>query len=754
MGYNDQLFWGTIPDVRHLHPFGCLAYALIQKETNPKPFEPRAKPCIFLGVSPKHDAWLLLDLKTRHEFVSRDVSFFDNVYPLRQQQQTFTNNNNISNDNNNNNNNNNQNKITPNYNLRSKITTPTPTTTTTTTTTPTTPTTPTTLTTPTTPTTPTTITTTTTTPEPTTPERTNDQEEPITPTLDFIFVCDNDELSEILDVKHLNNPKIINELFLAEQTNVDVEPKTMTEARNGPERIPWTGALEAEYKGLDRMKVFRKPTPEEWQQYRTGKHKVFNNHNILKKKRNEMGRVVRYKNRLVLEGQHMKKGIHFDKTFSPCANLEIIRLITIIAANQGWTISHADVPNAYLHGRTDRLIFTRVPIYWNEIIGEDLGEDGDIVVLDGTLYGAPHAGRQWNIVIDTDLKKQGFICLATEPALYYHPIEGTIIILYVDDLFITGPNMQHRETTSKHLRKKFQIREDEEVHHALGIRFQRLQNGSYFLSQTAYIDQILHDFPNTPTQRTAIQQNTQPTKDQCPKTEEEKEEMSKIPYRKFLGKLLYLMLGTRPDIAFAVSALSRFANDPGKPHWTLMKKLLGYIKGTRNYGLLYKRKGLPLELEAMSDASFNGSYCHRSWIAFAVGINGSIWSWKSHVSKSFPDSPPMAETLAAHQCLHTILWARSIFNHINIPINKPIPLHTDSQTMMKIMKEPRSSTKSRHFEPKFFTILNHQYQGDIQLQYVNTKEIPVDALTKALDRTTFEKHRPNLNVLPNPIEEN
>ena len=168
----------------------------------------------------------------------------------------------------------------------------------------------------------------------------------------------------------------------------------MTEARNGPERIPWTGALEAEYKGLDRMKVFRKPTPEEWQQYRTGKHKVFNNHNILKKKRNEMGRVVRYKNRLVLEGQHMKKGIHFDKTFSPCANLEIIRLITIIAANQGWTISHADVPNAYLHRRTDRLIFTRVPIYWNKIIGEDLGEDGDIVVLDETLYGAPHAGRQ------------------------------------------------------------------------------------------------------------------------------------------------------------------------------------------------------------------------------------------------------------------------------------------------------------------------------------------------------------------------
>ena len=222
--------------------------------------------------------------------------------------------------------------------------------------------------------------------------------------------------------------------------------------------------------------------------------------------------------------------------------------------------------------------------------------------------------------------------------------------------------------------------------------------------------------------------------------------MSKVPYRKYLGKLLYLALGTRPDIAFAVSALSRFANDPGLAHWELMKKLIGYIKYTRTFGLLYQKDNKPLELHAMSDAAFNSSYCHRSWLAHAVGVNGSIWSWKSHVSKTFADSPPMAETLAAHQCLHTILWAKNIFNHLQIPINKPIPLSTDSKIMMDIMKEPRSSTKSRHFEPKWFSIMEHQQNKTIELQYTNTKELPIDSLTKALPRKSFEQHRHTLGI--------
>ena len=746
-----ELFWGVRPDIRYFHPFGCLSYALVPKENNPTTFEPRARACVFLGISPHHDAWLLFDIEKRSEIITRDVSFFDHIYPLRkdkdqpfQQQQKES----LLEEKKKEDEDGESDPLLNSYNLRSRTTT-TPSTPPTPPTPPPTPP-PTTTTTPSPPPTP--LPTTTTTPSPPSPPSTpprgdDDPEPPGTPTLSLF--CET--LSELLDVKHLADPEVIRDLILTAQEEVDADPRTIFEAFNGPDGAKWKEALRKEYQGIDRLKVYRRPTPSEFE--KSKKEKIFDNHNVLKRKRDEFGRVDRHKARNVLEGQHMKKGVHFDETFSPCAGLKVIRLIAAIATHMGWTISHADVPNAYLHGRTNRLIFTRVPIFWNELIGPELGEDGDIVVLDGTIYSAPHAGRSWNIVLDTDLKGLGFVVLCVEPALYFHITFKTIIAAYVDDLFITGGNMEHRQSVREHLQKRFQIREDEILKYALGIRFQYLDNGDLFLSQTAYIDQITADFKETRTRFIPMQQNIQPTAQQCPQDDHQKEEMSKVPYRKYLGKLLYLSLGSRPDIAFAVSALSRFANDPGKPHWELMKKLIGYVKFTREMGILYKKDNKPLELHGMSDAAFNRSYCHRSWLGHAVGVNGSFWTWKSHVSKCYADSPPMAETLAAHQCLHTILWATHLFNHLQIPINKPIVLSTDSKITMDIMKEPRASMKSRHFEPKLFSLMEKQLDKTITLQYVDTENIAADIFTKALGRPAFEKHRLALGVQENPLKE-
>ena len=128
-----------------------------------------------------------------------------------------------------------------------------------------------------------------------------------------------------------------------------------------------------------------------------------------------------------------------------------------------------------------------------------------------------------------------------------------------------------------------------------------------------------------------------------------------------------------------------------------MKRAIGYVKATREYGILYQPSKKPLQLEAMSDALFNSTDSGRSWLAHAIAINGAIWSWRSQVSKLIADSPPMAETLAAHQCLHNILWERTLLQHLNITPNRPLPLYTDSQTMMKIMKEPKSDKQISTF---------------------------------------------------------
>jgi len=77
----------------------------------------------------------------------------------------------------------------------------------------------------------------------------------------------------------------------------------------------------------------------------------------------------------------------------------------------------------------------------------------------------------------------------------------------------------------------------------------------------------------------------------CPSTPEEVEEMAKVPYREALGAIMWLQVVTRPDLSYAINVLSRFAHNPGKQHWNVLKHVLSYIKGTSHYGITYKGGG-------------------------------------------------------------------------------------------------------------------------------------------------------------------
>ena len=86
--------------------------------------------------------------------------------------------------------------------------------------------------------------------------------------------------------------------------------------------------------------------------------------------------------------------------------------------------------------------------------------------------------------------------------------------------------------------------------------------------------------------------------EQCPKTQEEEEDMSCVPYASAVGSLMYAMLCTRPDIAHAVEVFSKFMSIPGKEHWTTMKWVFRYLCGTSDYGLCYQgRPGLERVLD-------------------------------------------------------------------------------------------------------------------------------------------------------------
>ena len=102
--------------------------------------------------------------------------------------------------------------------------------------------------------------------------------------------------------------------------------------------------------------------------------------------------------------------------------------------------------------------------------------------------------------------------------------------------------------------------------------------------------------------------------EQCPKTQEEEEYMSRVPYASAVGSLMYAMVCTRPDITHVVGVLSKFMSNPRKEHWTVVKWVFKYLCGTSDYGLCYQgrlRLDKVLDIRGFVDADWAGDLDQR-----------------------------------------------------------------------------------------------------------------------------------------------
>ncbi|XP_048336999.1 secreted RxLR effector protein 161-like [Ziziphus jujuba] len=120
--------------------------------------------------------------------------------------------------------------------------------------------------------------------------------------------------------------------------------------------------------------------------------------------------------------------------------------------------------------------------------------------------------------------------------------------------------------------------------------------------------------------------------DHYPSTEKEKEDMNNVPYSSVIRSIMYLMISTRPDLAHAISVLSRFMSNPGRSHWDAVKWLMRYLKNTMYEGLLFKSSQNEVELLGYTDADYAGDRDKRKSIsAYAFTVCGNCLSWKLHL---------------------------------------------------------------------------------------------------------------------------
>ena len=334
--------------------------------------------------------------------------------------------------------------------------------------------------------------------------------------------------------------------------NPDDDPTTYEEALEDVDVQEWKKAMDREMESMGSNLV--------WSLVEAPKGvKPIGCKRIYKRKRGPDGKVETFKARLVAKGYTQKEGIDYDETFSPVAMLKSIRILLALAAALDYEIWKMDVKIAFLNGELEEDIYMQQP---KGFIA--LGQEHMVCKLHRSIYGLKQASKSWNIRFDQVIKLYGFEKSPAEPCVY-KKIQGIVVVvfvvLYVDDVLLIGNSVKVLSDVKGYLKKQFDMKDLGEANYILGIKLLRdRKNKVLALSQASYIDKIVTRFGMENSKRGLLpfRHGIHLSKEQSPKTPEEKELMSKKPYASAVGSLMYAMLCTRPDICYAVGVVSRY----------------------------------------------------------------------------------------------------------------------------------------------------------------------------------------------------
>ena len=203
-----------------------------------------------------------------------------------------------------------------------------------------------------------------------------------------------------------------------------------------------------------------------------------------------------------------------------------------------------------------------------------------------------------------------------------------ILLLYVDDILITRSSIEEINNLKKQLSKQFAMKDLGAAKQILSMRIIRDKaNGTLKLSQSKYVKKIFSRFNMIETKPLSIPLGShfKLSKEQSPKTEEEMDYMSKVPYASTIGNLMYVMVCTRPNIAYVVGVVSRFMSWPGKQHWEAVKWILRYLRGSADTCLCFTCASLKLQ-GYVDAACANDIDSRKSTTGFVFTLGGTTIS--------------------------------------------------------------------------------------------------------------------------------
>jgi histone deacetylase 1/2 len=316
------------------------------------------------------------------------------------------------------------------------------------------------------------------------------------------------------------------------------------------------------------------------------------------------------------------------------------------------------------------------------------------------------------------------------------------MLIYVDDIVVARSSEKAVGALLHDVGMDFALKDLGALHYFLGIEVKKVHDG-IILSQEKYANELLSrvnmkickavDTPLSVSEKLSLTEGEALSSDDSTR------------YRSIVGALQYITL-TRPDIAFSVNKVCQFLHAPTTVHWTAVKRILRYLKGTLSLGLRLSKSGSTM-VSAFSDADWAGCLDdRRSTGGFAVFFGSNLVSWSARKQATVSRSSTEAEYKALADATAEVIWLQVLLTELGVSQSRAACLWCDNIGATYLSKNPVFHARTKHIEVDYHFVRERVARKLLDIRFIPSGDQVADGFTKSLSTRQLGIFRRNLNL--------